>query len=218
MNPKRGRVRFEIPRDRSMRGGFGVYCWLAGKSKRTFRSYWYRFFTFYEQCLKLSEALRRLRVCEFSMREGTMRTRFFFLIATVSMVFAILQAAPNPAYAAGEGQVPAALAGQVTSQEEGPMEGVVLSAKKEGSTITVSVISDNKGHYSFPANRLDSGHYTLKTRAVGYVLDASAAVDLAAHKPATADLTLHKTKNLVPQMTNAEWLLSIPGTDDQKAF
>jgi virginiamycin B lyase len=147
-----------------------------------------------------------------------MRTRFFFLIATVSMVFAIIQASPNPAYAAGEGQVPAALAGQVTSQEEGPMEGVVVSAKKDGSTITVSVISDNKGHYSFPANRLDSGHYTLKTRAVGYVLDASAAVDLAAQKPATADLTLHKTKNLVPQMTNAEWLLSIPGTDDQKAF
>src|ERR1700722_13097686 len=146
-----------------------------------------------------------------------MRTKIFFLIAAVSAFFAVFQVVPNLARAA-EGQVPSALAGQVTSPEEGPMEGVVVSARKDGSTITVSVISDNKGHYSFPANRLDPGHYSLKIRAVGYVLDGSATVDLAAQKPATADLTLHKTKNLVPQMTNAEWLMSIPGTDDQKAF
>ncbi len=146
-----------------------------------------------------------------------MRTRFFFLISAASMFLAVFQVAPSVARAA-EGQVPASLAGQVTSPEEGPMEGVVVSARKDGSTITVSVISDNKGHYSFPANRLDPGHYSLKIRAVGYVLDSTASVDLAAQKPATADLTLHKTKNLVPQMTNAEWLMSIPGTDDQKAF
>ena len=98
------------------------------------------------------------------------------------------------------------------------MEGVVVSAKKDGSTITVSVITDNKGHYSFPANRLEPGHYTLKIRAVGYNLAAPAAADLAAQKTTTADLKLVKTKNLVPQMTNAEWLLSMPGTDDQKAY
>ena len=63
------------------------------------------------------------------------------------------------------------------------MEGVVVSAKKDGSTITVSVISDNKGHYSFPASRLDPGHYTLKIRAVGYNLEAPATADLAAQKP-----------------------------------
>ena len=145
-----------------------------------------------------------------------MRTRLFFLIAAGSLVFAVFQAAPKPARAA-EGQAPTALSGQVTSQEEGPMEGVVVSAKKDGSTITVSVISDNKGRYSFPANRLDPGHYTLKIRAVGYVLDAPASVDLAAQRPATADLALRKTKNIVPQLTNAEWLLSVPGTDEQKA-
>ncbi len=98
------------------------------------------------------------------------------------------------------------------------MEGVVVSAKKDGSTITVSVISDDKGHYSFPANRLDPGHYTLKIRAVGYNLAAAAAADLAAQKTTTADLKLVKTKNLVPQLTNAEWLLSMPGTDEQKAY
>lgn len=98
------------------------------------------------------------------------------------------------------------------------MEGVVVSAKKDGSTITVSVISDNKGRYSFPANRLEPGHYALKIRAVGYNLEAPAAANLAARKTTTSDLKLVKTKNLVPQMTNAEWLMSMPGTDDQKAY
>ncbi len=145
-----------------------------------------------------------------------MRIKIFSLSLAVSLIFAVLYAAPCPAKAA-DAPGPAALVGQVSSQEEGPMEGVVVSAKKDGSTITVSVISDNKGHYSFPASRLEPGHYTLKIRAVGYNLSAPATADLAAQKTTTADLSLVKTKNLVPQMTNAEWLLSMPGTDDQKA-
>ena len=51
------------------------------------------------------------------------------------------------------------------------MEGVVVSARKDGSTITVSVVSDDKGHFSFPASRLDPGHYAISIRAIGYDLD-----------------------------------------------
>ena len=147
-----------------------------------------------------------------------MRKRIILLIAIVSLVFAVSYSAPKSVSAAADPLGPAALVGQVTSQEEGPMEGVVVSAKKDGSTITVSVISDKQGHFSFPASRLDPGHYTLKIRAVGYSLEAQATADLAAQKAATADLKLVKAKSLVPQMTNAEWLASMPGTDDQKAF
>src|SRR3984957_805216 len=148
-----------------------------------------------------------------------MRTRNFILIAIVGLlVSAAAHAAPKPAPGAADPLGPPALVGQVTSQEEGPMEGVVVSAKKDGSTITVSVLSDNKGHFSFPASRLDPGHYTLKIRAVGYSLNAPATVDLAAQKATTADLTLVKAKSLVPQMTNAEFLMSMPGTDEQKQF
>jgi virginiamycin B lyase len=146
-----------------------------------------------------------------------MRIKILPLTLAIILIFAALYAAPAPAKAA-DAQGPAALAGQVSSQEEGPMEGVVVSAKKDGSTITVSVISDNKGHYSFPASRLEPGHYTLKIRAVGYSLDAPATADLTAQKLTTTDLKLVKAKNLVPQMTNAEWLMSMPGTDDQKAY
>ena len=56
-----------------------------------------------------------------------------------------------PSYAPAFAQSAAALSGNVSSAREGPMEGVVVSARKDGSTITVSVISDDKGHFSFPA-------------------------------------------------------------------
>jgi len=144
-----------------------------------------------------------------------MRTKLFLLMVALGMTFTAAKAAPN---SAAEALGPSVLAGQVTSQEEGPMEGVVVSAKKDGSTITVSVISDKQGRYSFPASRLEPGHYSLKIRAVGYNLEAPATADLAGQKTTTTDLKLVKAKNLVPQMTNAEWLMSMSGTDDQKSF
>ena len=43
-------------------------------------------------------------------------------------------------------QTAVALAGTVASAEEGPMEGVVVSAKKDNSNITVSVITDARAN------------------------------------------------------------------------
>ena len=145
-----------------------------------------------------------------------MRTKIFLLAVIASLVAILLPAANLSAGA--EGQIPSILTGQVSSQEEGLMEGVVVTARKDASTISVSVISDKQGRYSFPANRLEPGHYTLKTRAVGYDLDGPGTADLAAEKTTTVDLKLHTTKNIVPQLTNAEWMMSAPGTDEQKAF
>jgi hypothetical protein len=39
--------------------------------------------------------------------------------------------------------------------------------KKDGSTITVSAFTDEKGRYSFPAAWLEPGHYTIGARAAG---------------------------------------------------
>src|ERR1700675_2000099 len=108
------------------------------------------------------------------------------------------QAAPQPAHS----QAAAALTGQVTSDAEGAMEGVVVSAKKEGSTVTVSVISDAQGRYSFPGDRLGSGKYKLTIRAAGYDLAGATTADLADERAATVDLKLRKTKNPVSQMSN----------------
>src|SRR6266446_5513913 len=109
-----------------------------------------------------------------------------------------------------------ALAGQVTSAEEGPMEGVLVSAKKQSSTIAVTVVTDARGQYSFPAGRLDPGHYAIAIRAVGYNLHDPAAVDIAGGGAKT-DIKLVKTKNLANQLSNAEWLISAPGPDNLKA-
>jgi len=112
----------------------------------------------------------------------------------------------------------AALSGQVTSAEEGVMEGVLVSAKKAGSTVTVTVVSDKDGHYSFPAGKLQPGAYALRIRAVGYDLDNHKAIDVASDKTTTADLKLRKTEDLAAQLTNGEWLDSIPGTNAQKGM
>ena len=109
----------------------------------------------------------------------------------------------------------AALTGVVSSAEEGAMEGVIVSAHKDGSNITVSVISDDKGHYAFPADKLSPGKYAITIRAAGWELDSAKSLDLA-DAAATNDVKLKKTKNLAKQLTNAEWMASIPGTDDQK--
>ena len=121
-----------------------------------------------------------------------------------------------PAAAQGANSAAVALAGQVASAEEGPMEGVIVSAKKDGSTITVSVITNAQGRYSFPAARLEPGRYSLQIRAVGYDLEGPKSADVAAGAPTSADLKLRKTRNLSKQLTNAEWMMSIPGTDDDK--
>jgi virginiamycin B lyase len=135
------------------------------------------------------------------------------LLASTSLVGALALMPLVPAQA----QTAAALTGQVSSAEEGMMEGVLVSAKREGSTITTTVVTNDKGQYSFPAGRLEPGHYDITIRATGYVLDGPKAVDVAAGG-AKADLKLAKTKNLVGQLTNAEWLISAPGEDRIKSF
>ena len=109
-----------------------------------------------------------------------------------------------------------ALAGLVSSTAEGPMEGVLVSAQKTGSTISITVVSDAQGRYRFPASKLEPGQYSLRIRAVGYDLADTAPVTIVAGKSAAADLKLRKTKDLAAQLTNWEWLASFPGTAEQK--
>ena len=118
------------------------------------------------------------------------------------------------------GRAPAdvALTGQVSSAEEDLMEGVVVSAKKDGSTITVSVVTDAQGRFAFPAARLEPGRYSLKARAAGYELDAARAANVPPDGQAKVDIRLKKARNLAAQLTNAEWMSSMPGTDEQKRF
>ena len=98
------------------------------------------------------------------------------------------------------------------------MEGVVVSAKKDGSTISISVVTNAAGRFAFPFARLEPGHYTLSARAAGYELDGGMAADVGSGQEAKAEIKLKKAKNLSAHLTNAEWLISMPGTDEQKRF
>src|SRR5262249_30821423 len=111
----------------------------------------------------------------------------------------------------------AALTGTVSSDAEGSMEGVVVTANKPSSIVQVSVTTDAQGRYTFPENRLDPGQYTLSIRAVGYEINTPTTAIVEFEKTTTTDIKLKKTKNLAGQLTNAEWMMSIPGTEDQKS-
>ena len=136
-----------------------------------------------------------------------MRKTTLTLLAGVALG---LFAAAGPSHAQG------ALTGLVSSADEGPMEGVLVTARRDGATMAITVVSDAQGRYAFPSAKLEPGHYTLRIRAVGYDLDGSPAADVAAGAAATADLRLKKTRHIADQLTNAEWIDSVPGTPAQK--
>src|SRR4029077_491891 len=108
-----------------------------------------------------------------------------------------------------------ALSGQVSSEKEPAMEGVIVGVRKDGSPITIDVVTDADGRYSFPSSKLAPGQYSLKIRAVGYEMDGPKTVEVAAGAAATADIKLRPAKNLAAQLNNAEWLMSMPGNDTQ---
>jgi streptogramin lyase len=115
-------------------------------------------------------------------------------------------------------RAPAALTGQVSSDAEGAMEGVVVTARKDGSIVSTSVTTDAKGQYAFPENRLEPGRYTVTLRAVGYDLPAATSANVIAERTSKLDLKLDKTHDLASQLSNAEWMMSIPGSEEQKAM
>jgi streptogramin lyase len=110
-----------------------------------------------------------------------------------------------------------AIAGLVSSVSEGPLEGVLVSVTKTGATVTTTVVSDESGHYRFPVERIGPGLYTVRVRAIGYDLEGAVTVEVKLSSAAAADLKLVQARDLAAQLTNAEWLASFPGTDEQKA-
>jgi virginiamycin B lyase len=111
--------------------------------------------------------------------------RSLFALAAALMGIALLWMAARPT-AAQSASI--ALTGVVSSQHEGAMEGVIVSATRAASTITVSVVSDARGRYSFPRNRLEPGTYSVRIRAVGYELESPGTVNVTAQHGAQLDL------------------------------
>ena len=126
-----------------------------------------------------------------------MRKEHLLVSTAVGLAVALLT---GPGAVRAEG-----LSGQVTSPQ-GALDGVLVTAKKAGSTIAYTVPTDDMGRYSFPTAKIEPGDYKLTIRAVGYDLDGPGKTTVAPGKDATADLKLKTTKNLPSQLTNAEWM------------
>lgn len=143
-----------------------------------------------------------------------LKTLAVWLIAGTTVAIALTAGGSS----AGAPSVP--LTGIVSSQAEGPMEGVLVSVKAVGRGVTVTVSTDAKGRYSFPTDALGAGRYEVAVRAVGYEIENSdqRAVEIASGIPTQLDLRLTKARDLASQLTSAEWLLSVPGSQKQKEF
>jgi virginiamycin B lyase len=130
---------------------------------------------------------------------------------SVAWFFVCALLASTQLFAATTGPAPAALQGTVSSAAEGRMEGVVVSAQKSGSPITISVISDKQGRYQFPRARLGAGEYAVRIRAVGYDPEKPLTAKVRDGQSARLDIRLQKAADLAAQLTNAEWMDSVPG-------
>src|SRR5215471_5739744 len=114
-------------------------------------------------------------------REETMRHP---LLAAIGVAFVL--AFPHATQAQGPA---AALTGLVSSAEEPAMEGVLVSATRTGSNITITVVTGADGRYRFPADRLAPGQYSLAVRAVGYELEQPRKVEIAAESTGSTAAT-----------------------------
>jgi hypothetical protein len=153
--------------------------------------------------------IRAIKSEKTTNREATMRMRTLLLATTVLFT--------GPLLASTQAQTAGTFSGQVSSTEEGAMEGVLVSAKREGSHFTTTVVSNDKGQFSFPAAKLEPGKYTITIRAAGYTLAGPKTVDVGADG-AAADIKLTRAKSPISQLSNAEWLISVPGDDRLKSF
>src|SRR5438132_11635306 len=117
--------------------------------------------------------------------EVAMRSRLLLLATILSGLNALSPQRLSPLQAQSPDDV--ALSGQVTAGDEGALEGVLVGAKKTGSTITTTVVTDRSGRYRFPQSRIEPGQYALRITAVGYELESPATADVAARKTATVD-------------------------------
>src|SRR5436190_9950929 len=122
---------------------------------------------------------------------------------TVKKVFAAVLMAVMVVLASMEAQQPpaavGALTGTVRSAKEGLMEGVLVSARRNGSPITTTVVTNAQGVYAFPKDRLEAGRYDVSIRAVGYVLNGpapKASVNVTAGSATPLNLNLNESNPL----------------------
>jgi streptogramin lyase len=121
----------------------------------------------------------------------------------LALVVPLWSTAPSTAHAAGV----AGLMGSVKSSDGKTLEGVCVSAKAQGSTMTTSVYTNRSGEYYFPV--LPDGDYRIWAQAVGFELTRTEKTITSASK-IRQDFTLKPFQDVWTQLSDAEWFASLP--------
>jgi virginiamycin B lyase len=110
------------------------------------------------------------------------------------------------------------LAGKVVSSTGEALAGIPIKARRDNSTITVSVYTDAKGEYSFPTwSDLAPGSYSVGIELPDFE-HAAQPVAVAAGKEAKIDFTLKSKPLAYADATASEIIAGLPGTDQQKTL
>src|SRR5436309_7694990 len=84
----------------------------------------------------------------------------------------------------------ATITGTVTGPDGQPFRAAFVQARNAKSKITVSVLSDNQGHYRVPD--LTAGDYRIQIRAPGFRADPKNGVALTGDQNLTQDFKLQQ--------------------------
>ena len=127
------------------------------------------------------------------------------LLRNVALLAALVCAGLSVALAALPGT---GLAGVVKSSDGKPLEGVAVSARAQGSTISTSVYTNQSGEYYFPP--LPAGQYRMSAQAVGFELARAEQTVPADNKKSRQDFALKPFADTWKQLSDAEWFASLP--------
>src|SRR5207247_8388856 len=98
------------------------------------------------------------------------------------------------------------LTGTVKDAGGKPLEGVAVSARTEGSSITTSVWTNQNGAYAFPA--LEAGRYRVWAQAIGFDRPVADATVTPGH--GTRQDFILKAVEIIPRsLSTAEWMQSL---------
>lgn len=100
------------------------------------------------------------------------------------------------------------LGGVVKSQAGELLEGILVRAKREAGPVAYSVISDAAGTYRFP--KLEPGSYVVETPRAEGLEPGKEKVQIRAGVASRVDFTLGPAKDMIQQMSAADWALNLP--------
>src|SRR5205823_3703870 len=100
-------------------------------------------------------------------------------------------------------QSPNLLRGTVRSVGRTALEGVTVSARAEGETITTTVFTDDTGVFVFPPLR--KARYHVWAQAVGFQTNR-ARVDMSRRADVPQNFTLAAAVDPSRQMSGADWM------------